>query len=283
MRVSELRRYPVKSMAGERIDRVEVTQGGFAHDREYGLVDEATGRIVSAKRPKLWGRVLELTARAPGDRVVIEVEGEELAIDDPALPDRLSAFLGRRVGVLAEASGDALFEEVWEADLKGGISPFGGEPLRAEEDGDIIEIPVSEGLRSFGGAPGFFEYGAVHLVTTSTLRALAAGAPGSDFSAERFRPNIVVETDDDGFMETAWQGRVIDVGGVEMDVSITVPRCVMTTVAMRGLPADRDVLRSITALNRVRVLGTLAPCVGVYATPRQPGTIRVGDEVGLPT
>jgi uncharacterized protein YcbX len=136
-------------------------------------------------------------------------------------------------------------------------------------------------MRDFGAAPGFYEFGAVHLVTTSSLRALAAGAPASDFHPERFRPNIVVETDGDGFLETDWQGKVVRVGGVAMDVQFTVPRCVMTTLAQAGLPVDRDVLRTITKLNRVEMLGTVAPCVGVYAQPREQGTIRLGDEVRL--
>jgi uncharacterized protein YcbX len=281
MRVSELRRYPVKSMAGERLDAVDVTERGFAHDREYGLVDVETGKVVSAKRPKRWARLLEVGARGDGDRVVVDVDGDVLPVDDPALPARLSAFLGRNVAVLSEPPPGALFEEAWEADLKGGIPPFLGNVASAEEDGDIVQVPVSEGMRDFGAAPGFYEFGAVHLVTTSSLRALAAGAPASDFHPERFRPNIVVETDGDGFLETDWQGKVVRVGGVAMDVQFTVPRCVMTTLAQAGLPVDRDVLRTITKLNRVEMLGTVAPCVGVYAQPREQGTIRLGDEVRL--
>lgn len=281
MRVSELRRYPVKSMAGERLDVVDVTERGFAHDRQYGLVDVETGKIVSAKRPKRWARLLEVSARGDGDSVVVGLDGVVLPIDDPDLPSRLSAFLGREVAVLTEAPSDALFEEAWEPDLKGGIAPFFGNVASAEEDGDIIQVPVSEGMRDFGAAPGFYEFGAVHLVTTSTLRALAAGAPASDFHPERFRPNIVVETDGEGFLETEWQGKVVRVGDIAMDVQFTVPRCVMTTLAQAGLPVDREVLRTITKLNRVDILGTIAPCVGVYAQPREEGTIRLGDPVYL--
>jgi uncharacterized protein YcbX len=279
MRVSELRRYPVKSMAGEQLDTVDVTERGFAHDRRYGLVDVETGKVVSAKRPKRWARLLEVTARGDGDRVVVDLDGDVLAIDDPDLPARLSSFLGREVAVLSEPPPGALFEEAWEADLKGGIDPFLGNIAVAEEDGDIIQVPVSEGMRDFGAAAGFYEFGAVHLVTTSTLRALAAAAPGSDFHPERFRPNIVIETDDEGFLETGWQDKVVRVGDITMDLQFTVPRCVMTTLAQAGLPADRDVLRAITNVNRVEVLGTIAPCVGVYARPRGDGTIRLGDEV----
>jgi uncharacterized protein len=281
MRVSELRRYPVKSMAGEQLDSVEVGETGLVHDRQYGVVDVETGKVASAKRPKLWARLLEVGARVDGGAVVINIDGTTLGIDDPALPPQLSTFLGRAVEVRSEPPPDARIEEAWEPALKGGIPPFLGSPVSAEDDGDIIEVPVSEGLADFGAAPGFYEFGAVHLVTTSTLRSLAAASPGSDFHPERFRPNILVETDGDGFLETTWQNKVIEVGDVTMDLQFTVPRCVMTTLAQEGLPVDRDVLRTITNVNRVDLFGTPTPCVGVYARPRADGTIRVGDEVRL--
>ena len=53
MYVSELWRYPVKSMAGERLAQAELGPLGIAGDRELVVVDGA-GRIVTARtRPKL--------------------------------------------------------------------------------------------------------------------------------------------------------------------------------------------------------------------------------------
>ena len=50
--VSELWRYPVKSMQGERIDAGDVSDAGFTGDRAYALVDSATGKVGSAKHPR---------------------------------------------------------------------------------------------------------------------------------------------------------------------------------------------------------------------------------------
>src|SRR5688572_15894544 len=97
----------------------------------------------------------------------------------------------------------------------------------------------------------FFNFGAIHVVTTGTTRRLSALAPESRFDPHRFRPNIVIETDDEGFVETAWQGRTLEIGSARFAVTFTVPRCVMTTLAQGDLPADRDVLRTITRENSV--------------------------------
>lgn len=87
----------------------------------------------------------------------------------------------------------------------------------------------------------------------------------------------------DGFVETAWQGRSLAVGSVELSIMFTVPRCVMTTLAQGDVPADPGVLRTITALNAVDTFGTGTryPCVGVYGHVARKGSVRVGDEVRL--
>jgi uncharacterized protein len=62
-----------------------------------------------------------------------------------------------------------------------------------------------------------------------------------------------------------------------------VPRCVTTTLPQGDLPADRDVLRTISAANAIDALqtGTPYPCVGVYADVLAEGEIRCGDPVRL--
>jgi uncharacterized protein YcbX len=55
MRVAELWRYPVKSLAGERLERADVTANGIAGDRVV-LVTNGRGRVVTARTtPRLLG------------------------------------------------------------------------------------------------------------------------------------------------------------------------------------------------------------------------------------
>jgi uncharacterized protein YcbX len=61
--VQELWRFPVKSMQGERIDASEVTSVGLVGDRAYAVIDADTGRVGSAKHPRLWSGLLQCEAR----------------------------------------------------------------------------------------------------------------------------------------------------------------------------------------------------------------------------
>lgn len=277
--VSDLRRYPVKSMLGEQLRRVLLTEKGVAGDRAYALVDDETGKVVSVKRPKRWGRMFELIASTERDTVCVSFpEGPRLAIDAPQLPERLSHFFGRPISVATVPPPAAGYDEAWVGELKDGVPPYPGMETQILDGEEFID----------GGAfmranQNFFDFGAIHLVTTASTNQLADHAPGSQFDPHRFRPNIVVDTPDVGFIENGWQGRTLSIGQVRLTVGIPVPRCVMTTLAQGDLPADRNVLRAISKNNRVDILatGTPYPCVGVYADVAVAGELAVGDTVTI--
>ena len=277
--VSELRRYPVKSMLGEQLQRAQVTERGFPGDRSYALVDDESGKVVSVKRPKRWGQMFELTARTQGDTVTIELpDGDALAIDDPQLPKRLSSLFGRSVSVVTSPPPDSGYDELWAGELKQGAPPYLG-----METVDIDGEEFIDGGAFMRAHEDFFDFSPFHLVTTASTKQLAAAAPGTRFDPRRFRPNIVVDTPDTGFTEAAWQGHTVAIGDVRLTVGIPVPRCVMTTLAQGDLPADRDVLRTISKHNAIDLLGTGTPypCLGVYADAAVPGEIAVGDTVTI--
>jgi len=259
-------------MLGEALDHAAVDAGGVVGDRRYALVDDETGKVVSVKRPKRWARMFELTARTSGDAVeVCFPDGVSLAIEDPRLRDRLSEFFGRSVSIVSTPPPGATFEEVWVRDLKNDIDPFLETPTRIEDGDEMID----GGMMGFTGQ--FFNGLPIHVVTTSTTRRLGELAPRSRFDAHRFRPNIVLETSGEGFIENAWAGHVLRIGTVALGVAIAVPRCVMTTLAQGDLPADTNVLRTISEHNVVDIgIGSPAPCVGVYADVTSDGEISVG-------
>ncbi len=117
-----------------------------------------------------------------------------------------------------------------------------------------------------------FDAGSIHIVTTTTLDTLSA-ATGRTVSVERLRPNLLLETDSDGFPEDAWLGRVIRIGEVELKLTERVIRCVMVNQARPTMRARRDVLKTIGRINDT--------CAGVYGDVLAPGTIGRGDEVRL--
>ena len=47
-------RYPIKSMMGEELDAIAVTERGLLGDRAYALMDPSTGKVVSGQEsPKV--------------------------------------------------------------------------------------------------------------------------------------------------------------------------------------------------------------------------------------
>jgi len=64
--VASLWRYPVKSMAGEELDSVNVTARGLRGDRAYALVDTASGKVGSAKSVRKFGDLLKCRDIARG-------------------------------------------------------------------------------------------------------------------------------------------------------------------------------------------------------------------------
>ena len=60
--VAGLWRYPVKSMQGEGLDAVPVSERGFLGDRAHALIDKESGKIGSAKNPSRWPKLLDYRA-----------------------------------------------------------------------------------------------------------------------------------------------------------------------------------------------------------------------------
>src|SRR5207247_7584448 len=67
--VAALSRFPVKSMQGEQLAAAELTGSGLVGDRAYALVETDTGKVTSAKNPRLGTQLLGCSAafvEAPG-------------------------------------------------------------------------------------------------------------------------------------------------------------------------------------------------------------------------
>jgi uncharacterized protein YcbX len=116
-----------------------------------------------------------------------------------------------------------------------------------------------------------FDDGPVSLIGAASVQALERER-GTEVAPSRFRPNLVLETDE-AFVEDGWVGGRIGVGEVELEVVMTSPRCVMVDMKTADLPEQHG---NLLALGRVN-----AACLGVIASVVRPGTIRVGDPVSV--
>ena len=289
MNISELWRYPVKSMLGERRDRVDVTATGVAGDRAYAVIDRSDGKIASAKNPRKWRALLSCQAEfveepvagepPPPARITLP-DGTVVMSDDPNVHDALSAFLGREVTLAGAAPIGATFEETWPAIENLAPTEFiDSTRVRSDEGESVSDIALG-----MAAAPGtFFDLAPIHLVTSSSLDELHRLQPDSQFVVSRFRPNIVIDAPAGGFVENAWVGATLQLGA-DASVNVMMPtmRCVMTTLAQGDLPDDRSILRAAAKHNRVEIsgLGHWA-CVGAYASVVTPGSICVGDAIDV--
>ena len=269
--VVALWRYPVKSMLGEELDVAAVTERGLRGDRAYALVDRTTGKVASAKHPRLWGRLLACQAAgAPSPRISLP-DGCAVVAGQDDVDDILSAGLGRAVTLAATPPAAAEMERYWP-----------------DIDGLQLRDAVTAGPIGLGAPVGtFFDYAPLHLLTTATLDRLRALQPAGRFEVPRFRPNLVVAPTGEatGFVENDWVGRTLLVGDeVRLRVTDPTPRCVVPTLPQVGLPRDEGILRTVAKHNRPPVpalAGRALPSAGAYAVVEQGGTIRRGDTIRL--
>jgi len=274
--VAEMWRYPVKSMQGEALVSAEVSERGIAGDRAYALIDTTTGKIASAKNPRKWPGLLRSSAvflEAPSSGGIPPVrvtfpDGASLASNEAGFDERASKILGRDVVLTAVPVEAPVLEEYWP-----------------DIDGLAHRETVTDEAISAGTPSGsFFDFSAIHLVTTSTLAALSRAHPDGRFEPCRFRPNLLISNASEGFPENDWVGRQIRVGaGLVLDVVIPCPRCVMTTLPQCGLPLDSAILGTAARHNTVMIapFGLAMPSVGVYAKVVRGGGVRPGDAVTL--
>jgi uncharacterized protein YcbX len=226
-RVAALFRYPVKSMAAEELDTVEVSWNGLAGDRRWAFIRAGQVRsgfpwLTIRQRPELarYRPRFAEPARPDASRTLVQTpSGGELDVDDPAL----AAELGPGVRVIKQDRG--IFDT----------------------------MPLS-------------------LLSTQTVAGLGRMV-GADLTAQRFRPNFLVDAPGRDFPEDAWIGRVLRVGRMRMRVDKPDQRCVVTTIDPVTLRRNRAVLRVIARERDARL--------GVYGSTVEPGPVAVGDLVEL--
>lgn len=259
--VAALWRYPVKSMMGEELNATTVTEKGVLGDRAYALKDASDGKIVSAKNPRKWPNMFSFRAtfEAPPNGTMPPVritlpDGNQISSTRSNLNSVLSTAYGRDVTFETVPPEKPELEEYWPEGIEG--------------------LPHSDDVTDEGTLGNtFFDLSTMHILTTSTLDTLRELYPAGRFEARRFRPNIIIQTDEQGFVENGWIGKTLQIGDVMFEITGPCPRCVMTTVAQYDLPKDSGILRAAVQHNEGGV--------GVYAKVLNTDVVRRGDVATL--
>ncbi|KUI33550.1 molybdenum cofactor biosysynthesis protein [Mycobacterium sp. IS-1496] len=265
-RVGALRRYPVKSMLGEPCEAIAVSPLGVAGDRRYAYLDDETGRVATAKNPRLWRQLLQCSATTEAGGVVVTLpDGRRVPVEESAGP--VSELVGRRVHLADERSAGAVVERSDPIDVL-------TQGLDAEIEAALLEIAQS----TPGGA--FVDDSPVHLITTATLDAVGLDRG----EAVRYRPNIVIETPagTSPFIENDWVGATIRLGDVELRGTMPTPRCSVPTLEHGALGRSPQSVRYPLEHNRVQA-GEFGvnPCAGLYASVVTTGTVAEGADVRI--
>lgn len=136
----------------------------------------------------------------------------------------------------------------------------------SETVGEAVEIRPEGTVAHKDAAP-------IHLITTGSLRWAAALRPGFDDAAERYRPNLVIDTPGIDRPEDTWIGKRLQIGSCVLRVTNRTERCVMPTLAQKDLPFLPGLLSALAKESDSRL--------GVYAQVEAPGEIAVGDRVSV--
>ncbi|MCP3992578.1 MAG: MOSC domain-containing protein [Actinomycetia bacterium] len=284
MEITQLWRYPVKSMIGELVEGVDLDELGVIGDRTWAARDLERGGIRGAKKI---ATLMQLAARDIGDgQVEISLpDGSTVLTTDPDVDERVSAGLDHSVRLErlrpaedvdhyrrgAPDSDDVITE------LRGVFGRVEGEPL---PDFSIFPAEMNDLLREFESPPGtYYDAFPLMVITEQALAALQAALPDSIIDGRRFRPSIVIDADQapastPGHPEFDWAGRRAQIGSAVIEFAMPCPRCIMVTRQVNeSIPRDLAVLR--------HVVRDLDQNVGIYATITKPGTVNSGDQVTL--
>jgi uncharacterized protein len=249
MRLSRIVRYPVKSLQGELLTGAEVEQDGLRGDRGWGIRDETTGKVLTARRaPQLLFAAASLAS--DGSPQVTLPTGETCDGPGAATDKALSAWLGKPVSLVS--SGDV-------------------PPGRAEFFVDATD-DSSEAVEWTMPTGRFVDSLPLLVLTTASLRRGASLHPGGDWQVRRFRPNLVVDTAGEDWVEDGWYGgQELRVGSARLRPEEPCVRCTMVTRPQPGLEEDRDIFRTLARHHR--------GLFGAWTAVSAPGSVQVGDDV----
>jgi uncharacterized protein len=239
--LTDLARWPVKSLGGEPLQAARLDWRGVGGDRAYALLDRREGRegrwltIRQAPRMLAWSAAYP---QAPDDRldpadppppILRAPDGAAWGWDDPGLDEALAADLGLAVRRHRDLGG--------QQDLQASV-----------------------------------------LVTTEASRRAVAEALGRPVELRRFRTNLHLELDEPPFAEEGWEGGRLQVGEVTLALAHPCARCVIPTrdpddlsrwpELLRWLHRGRGGLFGVNA--RVVTAGRVR--VGDRATVTEPAT-----------
>lgn len=233
--VKSIYRYPVKSMACEKLSSASIDLHGVEGDRRFAF-----------RRMNDMGGFPFLTAGKLREMVLYQPFNANEESDSSA-PTHIRTPDGREFELDSE-------------DLR--------KELSAAHKSEVEIMKLKHGI--FDDAP-------LSLITTATIKTLEKET-NLELDVRRFRPNILVETDDsDSFPEDKWIGKIIAFGDEDdaaaMSVAVKDIRCAMINFDPDDATSNPEILKTVARVNEV--------CAGIYGSTFKSGTVSTGQKVYL--
>lgn len=269
MRVSDLFIYPLKSARGIALPFTDIDAYGLPGDRRAMVTDPDGHFITQRELPTL--AQIDVRPEAGVFRLLMEGK-QEIAVAPPHPEGRADVIVWKSAvsAAVADDESNARLSEWLGRAVK--LVFFDGKAERmanAEWAGEGTPVTFTDGYQ-------------ILVTTTGSLKALNADladhAEGG-VGMERFRPNIVIDTDE-AWAEDRWAA--IEIAGIRFDLVKPCARCIMTT--QDQLTGSREVPNPMPGMGRIRMSGDRrvpGPLFGWNVTPRGTGRVTIGDEVKI--
>jgi uncharacterized protein YcbX len=259
VRVARLTVYPVKGLAGQPVDAVEVQDRGLAWDRRWMLVDEDRRFLTQRQLPKL----ATIKAAVNAGELVLRLGETQMLI--PVEPP---------------ASAPKIQVTIWKDQVEAVILPDVGPWLSPILDHrcELVFMPdttrrqVNPAFAPAGNIVGFADAYPVLLIGEASLADLNSKL-GEAVPMDRFRPNIVVSSREP-FVEDQWGE--LEIGTARLSGTKASARCSVPTVDQ--LTGERTGPEPIRTLSSYRRFGD-GVFLGQNLNVRRRGTIVVNDSV----
>ncbi|SDO11787.1 MOSC domain-containing protein [Alkalicoccus daliensis] len=208
-KAQQIIRYPVKSMRGQQVKKIEMMPYGLYGDRSHVLIDKTRS-----------DKFLTITQYPALLKYTAEFDG----------PDDKNQFPPLRI---TSPQGEIL---QWESNTL-------REKIETASKREVAFEAYSPEYVPFGA----IEEENILIVTEASLKKLEKIYGRGEIAAARFRPNLILSlNDEEPFTEERWIGKTLSIGTeVKLKVKRTCDRCMIITVDPDTAESDPALLKTV--------------------------------------
>lgn len=228
--ITQLISYPIKSCAGIQHQKVSINALGLEFDRQWMVID-ADGRFISQRKyPKM-------------ALIQPAIHGDRLHLQAPGMADISCAIKPSADTCEATVWKDTLTVDKTDTDINQWLSSYLDSSVQLVRYGTQsqrqVDLQPTQTAQPVAFADAF-PLLVTHQASLEQLNTQLSQAVGM----ERFRPNVVVSSDQPAWQELQWQ----QLGSDEVIIEVAKPcvRCVMTGVDQsQGEQTGSEVLKTL--------------------------------------